>query len=102
MPEDVRVFDLRENRQNSAGGGSFIRQRWVQCGHAYDDIISLENLLEAWKEFIRGKKKKKDVQKFERDLMANIIALHRDLVQKSYRHSAYEAFKISDPKPRDI
>ena len=34
--------------------------------------------------------------------MANVIALHRDLVDKSYRHSAYKAFKINDPKPRDI
>ena len=29
-------------------------------------------------------------------------ALHHDLVDKSYRHSAYEAFKINDPKPRGI
>lgn len=34
--------------------------------------------------------------------MANIISLHHDLTQKSYRHRPYEAFKISDPKPRDI
>lgn len=34
--------------------------------------------------------------------MTNIISLHRDLVAKTYRHSAYQAFKISDPKPRDI
>lgn len=34
--------------------------------------------------------------------MRNIISLHEDLVTKSYRHASYEAFKISDPKPRDI
>jgi RNA-directed DNA polymerase len=34
--------------------------------------------------------------------MSNIISLYRDLVIKSYRHSAYELFKISDPKPREI
>ncbi len=34
--------------------------------------------------------------------MTNVIALHRDLSDKSYRHSAYKAFKINDPKPRDI
>ncbi len=70
--------------------------------HAYDDIISIENLLEAWKEFIRGKKSRKDVQEFRRNLMSNVISLHDDLVSKEYLHSSYEAFNISDPKPRNI
>lgn len=68
----------------------------------YNDIISIENLLEAWKEFINGKKNRKDVQEFERNLMSNIISLHKDLANKTYKHSAYEAFNISDPKPRNI
>lgn len=34
--------------------------------------------------------------------MDNIIALHADLVAKTYTHSRYWAFKINDPKPRDI
>lgn len=68
----------------------------------YEHIISLENLLEAWKDFILGKKSRKDVQEFQKNLMANIISLHNDLVNKTYIHSAYEAFNISDPKPRNI
>ncbi len=51
---------------------------------------------------MRGKRSKKDVQEFEHDLMSNIISLHRDLAAKTYEHSAYEFFRISDPKPRDI
>ena len=74
----------------------------IQLIHKYDNIISLENLLEAWKEFLRGKKKKADVQIFERNLMQNIISLHQDLKTKTYEHSEYEAFNISDPKPRNI
>lgn len=74
----------------------------IQFQHGYHHIISLENLLEAWKEFVRGKRSRKDVQEFERNLMTNIIALHRDLVAKTYAHSAYQHFKIADPKPRDI
>jgi len=70
--------------------------------HAYEDIISVENLLSAWEEFLRGKRKKKDVQEFELRLMDNILALHRDLADKTYHHGPYHAFKISDPKPRDI
>lgn len=68
----------------------------------YNTIISIENLLEAWKEFLRGKKNKIDVQEFERNLMSNIINLHIDLKNKTYAHGAYKHFKISDPKPRDI
>jgi RNA-directed DNA polymerase len=74
----------------------------IQFQHTYNHIISLENLLEAWKEFVRGKRSRKDVQEFERDLMTNIISLHHDLELKTYVHSAYQYFRISDPKPRDI
>jgi len=84
------------------GGGYFIDMPRIQFKHSYDHIISLENLLGAWKEFSCGKRSRKDIQEFERDLMGNIISLHRDLVAKNYRHSAYEAFKVYDPKPRDI
>ncbi len=34
--------------------------------------------------------------------MDNIISLHEDLANRTYLHGGYEAFKISDPKPRDI
>lgn len=42
------------------------------------------------------------MQEFELYLMQNIVALHEDLATKRYRHSAYEAFNVSDPKPRNI
>ena len=74
----------------------------IKFVHTYDYIISLENLLEAWREFIRGKHLKKDVQIFESDLMDNIVSLHEDLSNYTYRHGSYEAFNISDPKPRNI
>ncbi len=68
----------------------------------YDHIISVENLLGAWREFVRGKRHKRDVQEFELRLMDNILDLHRDLVTKKYQHGPYEFFRINDPKPRDI
>src|SRR3989344_171620 len=70
--------------------------------YTYNFIISFENILEAWKEFIRDKRKRKDVQEFERNLMFNIFSLHNDLKNKTYTHGGYKAFKINDPKPRDI
>lgn len=74
----------------------------IQYQHTYDYIISLENLLDAWTEFAKGKRSRADVQVFERNLMANIISLHRALAAKTYVHSAYRIFKIADPKPRVI
>src|SRR3989344_4818149 len=74
----------------------------IRMIHNYKDIISIENLCEAWREFICGKKSKKDVAEFSLNLSENIFRLHEDLRTKTYRHSAYEAFSISDPKPRSI
>lgn len=51
---------------------------------------------------MKGKRKRKDVQKFQLHLMDNVLALHIELKNKIYKHSVYEHFKISDPKPRDI
>lgn len=75
---------------------------FIQLTHIYESIISVENLLEAWKEFVRGKRSRTDVQEFEMNLAGNILALHKDLATKTYKHSAYNAFNISDPKPRNI
>lgn len=70
--------------------------------HTYDDIISVENLLEAWKEFRRGKRTKLDVLEFQTDLIYQVTKLHQELKNKTYKHGGYKHFKISDPKPRDI
>lgn len=68
----------------------------------YDSIISLENLLLSWQEFLKGKRKRKDVAKFSINFTDNILSLHKDLKEKIYKHGSYQAFKINDPKPRDI
>ena len=86
---------------NSAGGGR-IRGMKIKLSHKYEDIISLENLLKAWKEFLVGKRSKKDVQIFEASLMNNIFLLHHDLLYHRYLPGSYQSFKINDPKPRHI
>ena len=68
----------------------------------FEKIISVENLLLAWKEFLRSKRNRKDVQEFQLHLMDNILSLHNDLKNKTYVHGGYYAFNISDPKPRNI
>lgn len=72
------------------------------CHIKYNDIISLENLLVSWQEFLKGKRKRKDVSEFSARFMDNIFKLQLELKSKEYRHGTYYAFKINDPKPRDI
>ena len=70
--------------------------------HIYNNIITVEKLLKAWQEFLRDKRDRKDVILFQAKLMDNIFDLYNDLKNKTYKHSNYIAFNISDPKPRQI
>ncbi len=68
----------------------------------FNNIISVQNLLEAWADFLKGKGKKNDVQDFNLHLMDNILALHHDLANRTYQHGGYESFYVTDPKRRHI
>lgn len=70
--------------------------------HKFEDIVNVNNLLEAWLEFLKGKNQKKDVQEFQFCLMDNILSLHEDIINQNYKHDGYQEFKINDPKPRII
>ena len=74
----------------------------IKLSHKFEDIISLENLLDAWREFLPGKRRRLDAQTFEASLMNNIFSLHYDLLYHKYESGGYKSFKISDPKPRHI
>ena len=68
----------------------------------YEEVMTFENLFLAWREFVRDKSKKADVIMFQSKLMDNLFELYEELKDKKYRHDSYQAFKINDPKPRDI
>jgi len=68
----------------------------------FNEIIDLENLFLAWREFRRGKRGKFDVQIFERNLEDNLFILHQELKSGTYRHGDYTSFYITDPKLRKI
>ncbi len=101
-PQGIGVFQTSDNTGIVAGGvGDIIVPRKI-LSHAYDHIISMENLLIAWQEFLGGKNSKTDVQEFKANLMDNLISLHTDLKNRTYTHDSYHAFKVNDPKTRDI
>ncbi len=68
----------------------------------FGEIISLDNLFSAWREFRKGKKNRLDVQKFEFNLEDNLFQLYQELKNKTYQHSYYTPFYIQDPKLRRI
>lgn len=59
----------------------------------YADIISIGSLFQAWSEFKKGKRKRKDVQIFERNLEDNLFKLHEKLKFKTYLHGEYYSLK---------
>ncbi|MCX6713046.1 MAG: reverse transcriptase/maturase family protein [Candidatus Vogelbacteria bacterium] len=74
----------------------------TQLVHTFEEIISVDNLLLAWGEFLKGKRGRQDVHFFSLHLMANIFKLHAELANHTYKHGGYQAFNIADPKPRNI
>ncbi len=68
----------------------------------FGEIVSLENLFLAWREFRKGKSARPDVQQFELHLEDNIFAIHRQLKTRTYRPAKYSAFYVKDPKLRHI
>lgn len=69
---------------------------------SYVDIITIDRLFQAWDEFKKEKRNKKDVQQFERHLEDNLFELYSQLIKKTYRHGAYQDFYVTDPKIRHI
>lgn len=85
---------------NPLGGG--ISSHKFENINNYDDLIILENLFLSWREFKKGKIKRKDVLEFEFNLEDNIFQLYQELNAKTYKHSKYSSFYVQDPKLRHI
>ncbi|MFH1947071.1 MAG: reverse transcriptase domain-containing protein [Candidatus Magasanikbacteria bacterium] len=68
----------------------------------YNELIKLENVFSAWREFRTGKNNRPDVMLFERNLEDNLFVLREELLNHSYKHGQYHTFHIWDPKHRVI
>ena len=68
----------------------------------YDRIISLKNLVLAWKKARKGKTKKLYVMEFEANLRENLLRLHEELKNKTYNPEPLKTFILRDPKTRKI
>ncbi len=68
----------------------------------FEELITLENIYEAWKDFSKGKTNKNDVIKFKMNLEDELLKLYSDLKNKRYKHGAYSSFIVNEPKQRVI
>lgn len=71
-------------------------------GNLYADIVSFDNLWRAAYRARQGKRARPDALLFHYDLEHNLLALQKDLVEKTYAPGRYRSFYIRDPKRRLI
>lgn len=71
-------------------------------GSLFDQTFTLDALYDAYVEARRGKRDRKQVNEFERDLGANLQRLHEELTNGSYRPQPYFHFIVKEPKERRI
>ncbi|WP_165375305.1 reverse transcriptase domain-containing protein [Roseovarius nitratireducens] len=71
-------------------------------GNLYEHAFTLDRLHAAYLRARRGKRKTLSVKRFERDLGANLAAIHDDLTSGDYRPQPYRHFTVYGPKPRRI
>ncbi len=68
----------------------------------FEQIISLENLFSAWREFLHGKRQRRDVMCFSIHVEDHLFGLQKQLADGTWRHGRYTRFTVCDPKPRII
>lgn len=73
-----------------------------RISNLFQNICSIENLYLAERIARRGKSKRDDIIEFDKTKDEQILALHHDLVNKTYRTSAYKTFKVWEPKERRV
>lgn len=71
-------------------------------GNLFDECLSLQALYAAYLRARRGKRKTLSVMLFERDLGANLQALHDELHAGTFKPQPYRHFLVMEPKPRQI
>lgn len=73
-----------------------------RTGNVFDSMFTTERLYSAYYKARKGKRKRQDVQIFEANLGANIVALHNEIQAGSYEVQPYKKFVIHEPKERVI
>ena len=68
----------------------------------WDEIISWDNLLAAYREARAGKRYKPDVMRFHRQWEERLLNIHNHLIWDTWQPSPFSAFPVFEPKERLI
>jgi retron-type reverse transcriptase len=91
-----------------AGGGRphcndeysiLLRKKYVA---SFAEVVTKGNLYKAWNDFLRGKRKRSDVNEFASRIADNLGELYEELISATYVHGAYVEYMVCDPKKRII
>jgi hypothetical protein len=73
-----------------------------RIGNLYSKIISLDNLREADQKAQKSKSKQYGVRIHNKNKETNLVSLNKTLKEKTYQTSAYDVFKVYEPKEREV
>jgi len=73
-----------------------------RLNNLYQQICSLDNLHLADMNARKGKGFQYGIKLHDKNREANILMLHKMLIDRTYKTSAYTTFKIYEPKEREI
>lgn len=71
-------------------------------GNLWDDIVSFDNLLLAYRKARKGKRSREEVARFDLKLEQVLFQLQDSLRDKTYRPGNYRIFTLYERKPRQI
>lgn len=69
-----------------------------RIGNLFDKIIDIDNLRLADEKARKGKRKSYGVRTHDKNLEANLLRLHKELMNETYSTSKYDTFVIHEPK----
>ena len=70
--------------------------------HLYEQIVTFENLWQAYRKARKGKRQKQGVSAFEFDLENELLSIQEALLKELYEFSGYHTFTIYEPAQRQI
>ncbi|MCK6529905.1 RNA-directed DNA polymerase [Myxococcota bacterium] len=68
----------------------------------FDDVVSVDNVWRAWRDFERGKRRRPDVAAFALDADRHVHRLARELASGAWHPGPYRLLRITDPKRRIV
>ena len=74
----------------------------METNNLYPEIYNTNNLILAWRKARKCKTKKRYVREFEKDFHENMLKLHEELKNQTYKPLPLKTFVLRDPKTRKI